>query len=1142
MPQRRVSEQSVDSPPDRSISFGQPPDTRRPLSRYRLIDVGPDSRATIPDAEVARLVLDSGTGLQVHATKVQRPALREETLERTRLLEWLGAHVHGRVVLVTADPGYGKTTLLADFSRRSRLRTLWYRLDPTDTTWSVLLSHLVAAGREYDQSFAPATSALLQGPNAATTTREQAIDSFLAELREIAAPGLAIIFDDYHVVEDSPDCHEIANALVLRGPERLTTFFLSRRSPRLQLGRLRASGEVAELTTEDLRFDLTETTRLFNDTYGRGLETDVVHALASRTEGWIASLQLVQTALRDRSPQEIRRFVANLSGADHELYDYLAEVVVGELPEGVQQFLMATAILQVVTPELAAAAADVTPDEVNRLTNLAERLTLLGKISGSPRTHRRYHPLVREFLEARLINTEGAAAVAALHRRVAALAGHDDWRIAAHHYREAGDLDSMLATVSMAVPTIMANGQYAQAEGFLGDVPSERRPAGANLVLGRVDLQHGDYEGAARSARAVLDASPGDAVQRDHALLNLLAVSFNYGRGEEAIEIATTLLDQTKDPNLRSIAEATLAILQVSTEHDLDGVNRKLRSMAREQRLSQSHHFAVSMYNLAANSLIQDRLKDAETEVEEALGALAGTSSVVERQAAAVLHIEILLRTGRETEAETRIRELLAATPAMQNDALLGAADAFDAFGSRDLAEELLDRVGDQSAQTLVDRRVAALTTARILLRRGNIAEADSALERYPDGISTVVGMAAAKALLVGQVALAKGLPDGRRLLTEAAARAAAEGVHGTRRTAELLVATCSGETALRKAVVVTIETSPWHLTEVSETLVPLLPTLDDKCRKIIQEAAQLHPNRWRAELRSCLDDPRRASPEAAAILEEIGERTDVLRLRRFAKGHRRNRRTSNFGRGLARRLADRVFVEDQGRVVIRVGPREVAGSTIRRKVLGLLCFLLARQESAATRDQVLDAMWPDLDPVVATNSLNQTLYFLRRVFEEDYAEDLSPGYVHHENDVIWLDPDLVTSRTNECRRLIRAMPVQPSPDDVAQLATTYRGRFALDFEYEEWAAAYREMVHAAYLEVIERSLLEDMTTGHHERAIAVARRALEADPGSDQIEVSLLRLYKSIGAHSAAAEQYAHYSSVMRDELGIDPPPLESL
>ena len=80
----------------------------------------------------------------------------------------------------------------------------------------------------------------------------------------------------------------------------------------------------------------------------------------------------------------------------------------------------------------------------------------------------------------------------------------------------------------------------------------------------------------------------------------------------------------------------------------------------------------------------------------------------------------------------------------------------------------------------------------------------------------------------------------------------------------------------------------------------------------------------------------------------------------------------------------------------------------------------------SATRDQVLDALWPDLDPEVAVNSLNQTVYFLRRVIEEDYSDDLSPGYVHHDSDVVWLDPELVSSRSVACRNLIQDMPAQP--------------------------------------------------------------------------------------------------------------------
>ena len=119
--------------------------------------------------------------------------------------------------------------------------------------------------------------------------------------------------------------------------------------------------------------------------------------------------------------------------------------------------------------------------------------------------------------------------------------------------------------------------------------------------------------------------------------------------------------------------------------------------------------------------------------------------------------------------------------------------------------------------------------------------------------------------------------------------------------------------------------------------------------------------------------------------------------------GGQARRRTSGVHSPVGSQL--RLQVEDQGRVSITVGGRDIAGTSVRRKVLALLCFLLTKAEMSATRDQVLDALWPELDPEIAINSLNQTLYFLRRVFEEQYSEDLSPGYVHHDSDVIWLDP-----------------------------------------------------------------------------------------------------------------------------------------
>ena len=379
-------------------------------------------------------------------------------------------------------------------------------------------------------------------------------------------------------------------------------------------------------------------------------------------------------------------------------------------------------------------------------------------------------------------------------------------------------------------------------------------------------------------------------------------------------------------------------------------------------------------------------------------------------------------------------------------------------------------------------------------------------------------------------------------LAEDAITHARIQGAHRWRRCAEVLGALAGPDSDLSPRISQVGRDSPHTLTYVADVLVERLGVLDELARACVGTAAKLHAERWRPPLRRVVDGRGPSALACAHLLEAIGEKEDVRRLRSLARAYKRRPETVALGRSLARRVAEPVYVEDLGRVRIRVGPVEVAGSVIRRKVLGLVCFLISRAQMSSTRDQVLEALWPELDPDVAVNSLNQTLYFLRRVLEEDYEDDLSPGYVHHTSDVIWLDNELVSSRSIESRALLRAFSKEPTPDEVEALVRTYTGRFALDFEYEEWASAYRDSLHAAYLEVVERSVLDDFGSGHHDRGIRFARSALDIDSSAENIEVSLLRLYRVTGAHAAAAEQYAHYATVMREELGVEPPTLESL
>jgi DNA-binding SARP family transcriptional activator len=1141
----RSRSRSVDTPREPSITFARtgtiPPP--RPLGKREPIPVGP-GRAVAPLPSRSAHLSDETSGYPIQLAKVQRPALRDETLARPRLLDWLRTKIHGRVVLILADAGYGKTTLLADFSRRTRTRTLWYRLDHDDRDWLTVMHHLVAAGREHDPSFAPRTAALLAEGAVGGPTREAVVDAFIDELPSISVGGAVLIFDDFHLVDDAQDPRFIARELVARAPERVSIVFASRRAPSVPLSKLRAVGEVADLGTDDLRFDAAETAQLFTETYGRRIDADVLEDLAVRTEGWIASLQLVQAALRDRSPAEIRRFVRSLTGADHELYDYLAEEVVGDLPDELQRFLMETSILQVVTPELAEVVSGREAADVARLTAAAERLTLLSRLSGGPPTHQRYHPLVREFLEARFRSMDGPEVVAALHRRTAAAAAPSDWRVGAHHYREAGDTEAMLGVVAGAIPTIMGNGQYALAEGFIGPISPEHRPSGFDLIMSRVDMQQGDYEAAIAASQAVLDSGTADPIQRDHALLNLITLHTNFGLAEKAVALSEQLREVTTDPNLWAIADVTVLLITALSEADLDTINRRLRAMAQSQRDSSSHHYGVTMLNLALISLVQDRVHDALREVVEAIEALEMTTGAVERSASTALHASILLRLGKADQTQSLVIALRADSAVfIPNETYAEAADAFANYGSSIVARSLLDLVGDSSTHTLADKRALALTRARMGIRQRDLDRAAEELANFPRGVSTVIGETSALAIAEAHLSLKRGEAGAIEMLRVATDAAASAGAIGWRRVGELLSALyCDAEELSRQTAVIG-SVAPWHLTYIAEDLAPRLADLSPDAMEQIQAAAFLHPDRWRSALRDLLDrSSRNVDLAAGRLLESIGEKPDVVRLRHLARSTKRRFEAADLGRSLARRLADRVRVEDQGRIAIEIGERVITGSAIRRKVLAMLCYLVTRPDMSATRDQVLDALWPELDPEIAVNSLNQTIYFLRRVFEETYSDDLSPGYVHHDSDVIWLDSQLVSSRSIVCRNLIRELPSQPSPDDVDLLTRTYKGRFALDFEYEEWAAAYRDPLHAAYLEIVERSVLDDFRTGHHDRGIAIARRALEVDPTAEQIELCLLRLYRVTGAHSAAAEQYAHYAAVMRDELGVDPPPLDSL
>ena len=1144
MPRMSSREPAVDTDRRPSVSFARPEDSPRhsnAVAARTVVPVGPGRLGRLVP-ELARGALhDEVNGFPVQSAKVQGPPLRDDILARDRLLDWLNVKIHHRMVLVLAEAGYGKTTLLADFARRTRLRTLWYRLDEDDRDWVTVLHHLVAAGREHDPSFAPRTSGMLSDTGVAGPARDAVVDMFVRELPAIADQGVVLILDDFHLVDDSADMKHIVRELLVRAPERMTIVFASRRAPSIPIAKLRATGEVAELRTDDLRFDPQETARLFSETYGRPLEPDVLSDLSARTEGWAASLQLVQTALRDRSAAEIRRFVRNLTGADQELYDYLAEEVVGDLPDDLQQFLMRTSILQVVTPALAEAVTGLSATDVRRLTTAAERFSLLSRRGSGQRDHLRYHPLVRDFLESRLEKSVASHdEVIALHRLVAAAAEAGDWRLACHHYAQIGDEAGVVRTIDRAVEEIIARGDVLVAEAYLAPLRAAESMTSHEVIRSRSEIRRGEPAKAFERAKAALDADPESPV----ALANLASIAYRIGRFDLAEQAAIELSSSGGDPELRSIGAGIVSMVRVSVDGDIKAnIDELLHLRQLQKARGHSHHEGTTLLNLAILYRVRGSANAALTAAENAVALLGDDPSASEHASAQAVRGWALAHGGDLAMARAVLADAGADSDELtRGEILLETAEVEIWYGNANRAADLLHAVHSLVERNRVHDPLFLSASARLALRQRDVGNARAIVDRFDIGEPTiVVGNKAQQLSVVAHLALASGARDARHRIDEGIAQAFRQRADFWLDYCRLLLGVLEGPESLNREIRRLSTEARALLSVVAELVVEHLDVLGGEESMVVLREAERRQERWLAALRDAVEHGDDNQFAAASFLEAVGTIDDVGRLRRLsriAKGRVR----PDLGRSLARRVAERVYIEDQGRVAIRIGDRSVEGASVRRKVLSLLCFLISRPRFSATRDEVLDALWPEFEPSIALNSLNQTVYFLRRVIEPQYREDTSPGYVRHESDVVWLDRQLVSSRSQICGDFMRSLQPRPTPTDVERLVDRYRGPFALDFAYEEWAVTYREGLHSAYLQVVENALGADIASGHFDRGISVARRALAVDPNAEQIELSLLRLLRLSGAHAAAAEQYAHYSSVLRDSLGVEPPPLESL
>jgi len=335
----------------------------------------------------------------VLATKLHVPRPHEAFVPRPRLVELLDAGSPGRIAVVCAPAGFGKSALLADWARRRPTPVAWLSLDEADNDPARFWRHVIAALDRAHPGTAARLGPLLGPPAPSSFTG--LVTALVNQLAESEPPpaGTALILDDFHVIESAQVVDSFAY-LVEHRPAALGLLVGSRMDPPLPLARLRVRGELTEVRAEQLRFTAEESAALLRGALGTDLPAGDVAALTARTEGWAAGLQLAGLSLRGET--DPARFVANFSGSHRFVLDYLTEEVIARQPAQVTEFLLQTSPLDQLSGPLCDAVTGRSDGQ--QMLERLERDNLFLVPLDDVRGWWRYHHLFADLLRARLLH------------------------------------------------------------------------------------------------------------------------------------------------------------------------------------------------------------------------------------------------------------------------------------------------------------------------------------------------------------------------------------------------------------------------------------------------------------------------------------------------------------------------------------------------------------------------------------------------------------------------------------------------------------------------------------------------------------------------------------------------------------------
>ncbi|UCG30470.1 MAG: tetratricopeptide repeat protein [candidate division WOR-3 bacterium] len=1055
-------------------------------------------------------------------TKLEPPRVKGTILRRERLLSLLRDNLDKKLILLCADAGYGKTTLLAQFCEEQSIPFVYYDLDESDSNMATFFSYLVAGVRKHDNRFGKVIEELITQIGNVDILVGTFINQFVKSIKK----EFYIILDDFHYFQNNRKICSAIDYFLRHMPKNLHFVISSRAVPNINLAYLMAKQELLKIEKDNLRFSYEEIQSLLNAVHGLRIAPDDVKRIAEFSEGWVTVLQLILQKIRSSGEDSTQDTLNSYAASDENIFNYFAREVFEQTPRSIKEFLLKTSVLDYLNPKVC-----------DHLLNIRSSKKIVGFLDAENMfiskvgENYQYHPIFHEFLRKMLGQYFTSKIVKQLHYKAGMhLFAQKDYGAAVKHLVAA-------ERYAKAAQILEKNNQHwmrrADYTGFIQLVdifPAAILDKYPYLILRKADALD-NLDKKTQSLRLTESALKAFRQKRDN-------------RGTAEALISKALVYYTQGQRRRGIYYANKSYELVKKRDSLlkADVLMKLGSMYRDVCQFEK---AQDCFEKALKILRRFEDRELEESLLTRIALLHFTMSNFKE--ADRLFMEILGRFGDLLYGLNLIYKY-STVVAIKCD--LGDYSAAWDYLSR--AEDLLQRYNDPwITKYLVYMR------GKLHWAEGNFRKAieclNEALEKYrtfsrildPYIFSDIID----SHLRLGEVSQARAafsqMDEVLDIINEApnllvsylTVRGSLESAEG-----KYDEAVASLKDALRKAR--TVEKNYLVMTTYFEI---------SKChyKKGAHEQAL-------SSFRKCLEIAR-SNDYRAYLLLEARNSVDLFRLalendcivdfvvRILEQADSEQAKDLVNWLHIKRGMYDlecRLF----GKLDIRdANGRDVIPSWRTKITRELFVLFIAGHRKKYTKDQMIDTFWPHKNLRGAAHSLHVEISALRNTMKEMLRTDIDKQkLILFENQQYFLNPKVyISTDVQEFERLVSqsAAALAQNRQKARQLYNKaldlYRGDFVEDIT-SQWCEDIRAYYRKIALEILKnlgQMCYEDKSFAESQRFL---RRALDIDGSDESIHVAIMRCLQAIGDKDGIQRQYKKLVKTL-DNLGVSVPSREA-